>query len=218
LLAGRIGLQKNEGKIEFRNIALKPLSTTPIFTGKDLAGWHEVPGAKSEFAVKEDTIHIQGGLGFLETDQTWDDFILQSQAKTNGVGSNSGIFFRGLKGEKEQSINGYELQVQNAENPKDTKRFEGDRMGGIFRRVDPRKTNTKDGQWVSVTLVAFGPRFATWVNGEPMVAFEDDRKPDENPRKGLRLDAGHISLQGHDETTNVSFRDLKIATLPKLEK
>ena len=65
------------------------------------------------------------------------------------------------------------------------------------------------------TLVASGPRFASWVNGEPVVAFEDDRKPDENPRKGLRLEAGHLSLQGHDETTDVQYRNLNLAPLPK---
>ncbi len=183
LVTGRLGLQKNEGKIEFRHVALKPLGTEPIFNGKDISGWHVVPGSKSEFDVKDGTIHVKNGLGFLETDKTWDDFILEAKAKTNGEGVNSGLFFRGLKGEAGQSINGYELQVQNAQNPKDPMRFVGDRTGGIFRRVEPQKVITKDHEWLSLTLVASGPRFASWVNGEPMVAFEDDRKPDPNPRE-----------------------------------
>lgn len=218
LQSGRIGLQKNVGKIEFRHVALRPLGTEPVFNGKDLTGWHEVPGSKGEFEVQGGTIHVKSGLGFLETDQTFKDFVLEAEAMTNGEGVNSGIFFRGLKGEEGQSINGYELQVQNALNPKDPTEFVGDRTGGIFRRVEPRKELTKDREWLSVTLVASGPRFATWVNGEPTVAFEDDRKPDPNPRKGLSLEAGHISLQGHDETTDVNFRDLKIAPLPKADQ
>jgi hypothetical protein len=215
LLTGRIGLQKNAGKIEFRNVALKPLRTEPIFNGQDLDGWRIVAGSKSQFEVEDGTIHVTKGLGFLETVKTWDDFVLQAQAITHGVGSNSGIFFRGLPGEEGQSINGYEFQVQNDVNPQDPKRFVGDRTGGIFRRVEPRKVIGKDGEWVNITLVAAGPRFASWVNGEPVVAFEDDRKPDENPRNGLRLEAGHLSLQGHDETTDVQYRNLKLAPLPK---
>ena len=52
------------------------------------------------------------------------------------------------------------------------------------------------------------------MNGYQVVDWEDTRKPDENPRRGQRLAAGHISLQGHDPTTDISFRNLKIAELP----
>ncbi|MCP4505153.1 MAG: DUF1080 domain-containing protein, partial [Fuerstiella sp.] len=54
---------------------------------------------------------------------------------------------------------------------------------------------------------------ATFVNGYQVVNWEDDRKPDENPRRGRRLDAGHISLQGHDPTTDLDFRALRIHEL-----
>jgi hypothetical protein len=107
------------------------------------------------------------------------------------------------------------LQVQNTPNPKDPPEFADHKTGGIFRLATPRKVITKDNEWLNLTLVASGPRFATWVNGEPMVAWEDSRKADPNPRRGLRLEAGHISLQGHDETTDLNFRDLKIAPLPQ---
>jgi hypothetical protein len=214
-VSGRIGLQKNAGKIEFRRVAVRPLGTEPIFSGNDLAGWRVVPGSKSEFQVEDGTIRVKGGLGFLETEQTWDDFILQAEAITLSEGVNSGIFFRGLPGEEGESINGYELQVQNAQSPSDSQRYPGDRTGGIFRRADARnKVVSKDREWLRLTLVASGPRFASWVNGEPAVAWEDDRKPDENPRRGKRLAAGHISLQGHDHTTDLKFRNLKVAPLP----
>ena len=75
-LSGRIGLQKNEGKIEFRHIALKPLGTKSLFNGKDLSGWRQVPGSKSQFDVDKGAIHVKNGLGFLETENTWADFLL----------------------------------------------------------------------------------------------------------------------------------------------
>jgi hypothetical protein len=42
----------------------------------------------------------------------------------------------------------------------------------------------------------------------------DERKPNANPRNGKRLEAGHISLQGHDKTTDILFRNLRLAELP----
>ena len=41
LTTGRLGLQMNGGKIEFRNIYLKPLGAQPLFDGQTLHGWRE---------------------------------------------------------------------------------------------------------------------------------------------------------------------------------
>ncbi len=46
-----------------------------------------------------------------------------------------------------------------------------------------------------------------------MSDWTDERAPHENPRKGLRLKAGTIIIQGHDPTTDLSFRNLRIAEL-----
>jgi len=110
LTRGHIGLQMNGGRIEFRNVKLKPLGTAPVFSGSDLSGWRVVPGSKSEFEVADGAIHVTGGPGFLETEQTWDDFVLQAEARTNGDGLNSGIFFRAETGTAEAPSNGYEMQ------------------------------------------------------------------------------------------------------------
>ncbi len=45
--------------------------------------------------------------------------------------------------------------------------------------------------------------------------WTDTRKPDPNPRNGLRLEAGTIQIQGHDPTTDLSFRNLRIGEMPK---
>ena len=86
--------------------------------------------------------------------------------------------------------------------------------GAIFRRVNARCLVAFDNQWASVTLIASGPRFSTYVHGYAVVHWEDTRQPDPNPRKGQRLDAGHFSLQGHDPGTDASFRAITISDLP----
>lgn len=222
--SGYIGLQKNAGKIEFKNIALKPLNQKPLFNGTDLAGWRVVPGSKGEFTLEDGTIHVKGGEGFLESESQHKDFVLQAQARTNGNAVNTGIFFRAEPGTEKAKSNGYEMQFDNTRleqeasatgataSESDLPKNAG--TGAIFRRVNARRVITQDKEWATVTLIATGPRISTYVNGYAMVHWEDTRKPDPNPRKGLRLDAGHLSLQGHDPGTDASFRAITVSDLP----
>lgn len=217
LPAGHIGLQMNGGKIEFRKIALLPLGEKPLFNGEDLSGWNVVPGSKSNFTVKEGLLNVENGTGFLETENQWADFILSTVVRTNDKDLNGGIFYRTMKGTEEAQSNGYELQIHNGfanddrSQPNDYQTGFG--TGAIFRRQKVRWVVPNDNEWFRMTLLAQGPSFYTWVNGLQVVDFTDTRKMDENPRKGQRLEAGHISLQGHDETTNVDFKSLTIIDL-----
>ena len=214
-LSGYIGLQHNQGKIEFRNVALRPLGAEPIFNGESLSGWREVPGSKSEFEVRDGTIHVTNGRGYLETEQTWDDFVLQAEAKTNGTHLNSGIFFRALPGTAEAPANGYEYQIHYGYKDGDRTQPLDFGTGGIYRRIPARYVVGDDEEWLALTLAARGSRIMTWVNGYPVVAWEDTRAPNENPREGLRTEPGHISLQGHDPTTDLAFRNLRVAEYPE---
>jgi len=214
LPSGHIGLQKNSGAVAFRDVRLQPLSQEPLFNGTDLAGWREVPGSKSVIDVVTGTIHVVNGPGFLETEQTFEDFVLQFEAKTNAKELNSGLFFRAMPGTEENPSNGYEVQIHNGISDGNPNKPNNAGTGAIFRRIDARRVVSADNEWCTITLVAAGPQIATWVNGYPVVSWEDTREPDENPRKGKRLEAGHLSLQGHDPTTDLNFRNIRINTLP----
>ncbi len=214
---GFIGLQKNAGKAEYRSVYLRPLSTSPLFNGKDLAGWRVVPGGKSVFTVSDGTIHIRDGRGYLETESTWGDFILQAQIKTNGKHLNSGIFFRSMPGTADKPANGYEAQVQNAYEQNDRTKPVDYGTGAIYNRVKARRVVSNDFDWFTMTVAATGPHVGVWVEGELVTDWTDTRAPNENPRDGLRTAAGHFSLQGHDPTTDLSFRDLRVAELPAVE-
>lgn len=214
--AGVIGLQQRVGKMEFRKVNLKPLTMKSIFNGMNLAGWQQVPGCKAEFTVIEDTIEVKGGLGFLETRDTFQDFIFQTQVRTGAPEINSGFFFRAEPGTEKAPSNGYEVQIHNGFNGTDRDQPNNSGSGAIFRRVDARRVVASDEEWFTMTTVAYGPRVAVWVDGYEVVDWEDTRPPHANPRKGLRLEAGHISLQGHDPTTTVAFRYMKLAEFPVL--
>lgn len=212
---GLIGLQKNSGHVQFRNVYLKPLASKPLFNGRDLTGWRVVPGGVSEFKVKDGMIHVVNGRGYLETVEQWADFALQAEARTNGEHLNSGIFFRALAGTEKNPADGYECQIRNEWEGDDRTKPVDFGTGAIYRRIATRRVVPNDKEWFTLTLVARGPQISVWVNGYQTTDWIDNRKPHANPRNGLRTEAGHFSLQGHDPTTNLDFRNLRLTEYPK---
>lgn len=210
---GFIGLQFREGKIEFRNVKLKPLGLVELFNGKDLAGWKTHPDSKSVCTVTpEGCIRIQNGKGQLESEGKFGDFVFQTDVFVSAPGLNSGVFFRSIPGEM---MNGYESQIENRFKDNDRTKPADCGTGGIFRRINARKVVANDREWFTKTIVAVGPHVSVWVNGYQVTDWTDDRKPDPNPRKGLRTEPGTIIFQGHDPTTDLLFRNIRAVELPK---
>lgn len=87
--------------------------------------------------------------------------------------------------------------------------------GAIYRRQKARRVVPNDFEWFSMTLIARGNHLATWVNGYQVTDFTDTRPAKDNPRNGSKTGKGPISIQGHDPTTNLSFRNIRIAEIPK---
>jgi hypothetical protein len=226
----------NQGFV--RNVRLRPLGLKSIFNGKDLSGWKEHPGKKSQWSVgAEGTIDVKNGPGDLQTEGQWADFVLQIECKSNGKHLNSGVFFRCIAG---QYQNGYEAQIHNGFLPEATKEYTIEEYdpqthklagskkakyaaidygtGGIYRRMPARKQMSKDNEWFTMTVAAQGRHLATWVNGVQVVDWIDNRPENDNARNGCKLAKGSVSLQGHDPTTDLSFRNIRIAELAAGEK
>lgn len=228
-----ISLVFESGSVQLHSIHLRPLGAKSIFNGKDLTGWKEFPGKKSKFTVTDKgEINCKDGPGDLQTVGKYKDFVLQLECISNGKHLNSGIFFRCRDNEYQ---NGYEAQIRNQFTEKPTQKYtieEYDPLtnklrgkkdilstavdygtGAIYRRVPARKEMARDGEWFGMTIVAHGNHLATWVNGVQVTDFTDNRPKSDNARTGCKLDAGHISIQGHDPTTDLSFRNFRIAEM-----
>jgi hypothetical protein len=156
-------------------------------------------------------LHVTNGRGQLETEATYGDFTMQLDCRVDGDGLNSGIFFRSIP---RDFWNGYESQIHNIYKASDPTKPADFGTGAIYRRVPARRVVSKDHEWFTKTIIATGPHIAVWVNGYQVTDWTDTRPEHENPRNGLRLKPGTIAIQGHDPTTNLRFRNLRIAELP----
>jgi hypothetical protein len=202
-----------EGVVRFRNLKLRPLGLEPLFNGRDLTGWRIIPGRPSVFSVTEEGwLNVKDGNGDIQTEARFKDLVLQLEVISNGEHLNSGVFFRAIPGEFWQ---GYESQIRNQWEGEDRSRPVDYGTGGIYRRQAARRVVASDREWFTKTIIAHGRHFAVWVNGYQVSDWIDERPPDPNPRRGFRGEPGVISIQGHDPTTDLSFRNIRVVEMPE---
>ncbi len=193
------------GKLLVRNLKLKPLGLRPAFNGKDLTGWKEIKTdrTKSKSSVTpEGWLNVKDGPGDLQSEAKWGDFVLQLDCISNGTHLNSGVFFRAVPG---KFWSGYEAQIRNQWDKVRTKPVDYG-TGGLYGLQPARKVVSNDKEWFTMTVAAHGTHIAIWVNGYQTVDFTDERK-------GARTEPGPVSLQGHDPTTDLSFRNIRVGEL-----
>ena len=208
--SGHVGLFGSQPGVEFRRVALTPLdlrdAITPAFD------W--TPTGEVDVSRPDDGgFRLRGGLGFLHSESSHDDFAFQTEVTVADAATNSGVFFRAMRPTKPTEANGYEMQVSAGIEDGDRTRPVDAGAGAIFRRADARLNLLDPGVRTPMTLVAAGDRIMTWTAGYPVAAFQDTREPDENPRRGRRVEQGHFLLQGHDPGTDVTFHTIRIAPL-----
>ncbi len=227
----RIGLKTKN--LNLASVKLTPRKMKPLFNGKDLEGWSVFPGKKTDFTWSKDgVLSVKNGPGDLQTKETFDHFVAQVDIKTNGKHLNSGIFFKGLP---DQYWKGYEAQIRNQFNEKADQKYTVDiydpktnavksketvmskavdyGTGAIYRRLPTRLQASKDGEWFTMTIAVKDRHIATWVNGVQTVDWTDNRPANENPREGYREKPGIFSIQGHDPTTDIDFKNFRVTKL-----
>ncbi|MDA8744546.1 DUF1080 domain-containing protein [Rubripirellula amarantea] len=210
LPGGRIGLQYLTGETKFRDIQLRPLGLESLLD-ESLSQWTTYPDMPGSFSMTDDgEMHVEGGRTQLETKESYDDFVLLAEYRLAEPEMNSGIFFRCIPGDE---MMGYECQLSNQIKDANPLTPADHGTGGFFKRQEARIVAGNPEGYSSVVLLAKGPMMAAWVEGIQVSNWFDDRKPDENPRRGLRTKAGTIMIQGHDPTTDAWIRQLKVANL-----
>ncbi len=209
LKSGLIGLQFREGAIRFRNIIVRPIGYS-VLPPKAKEDWKFAEAEGFEAKLSEDgTLTMGGAKGHVELLQNLDNFALQARVTTLAKDINSGIFFRCIPA---QTMNGYECQINNAF-IEDRRAPADSGTGAIFRRQAARAVLSDDLEPCHLTIIADKDHFSTWVEGVQVVDWTDTREAKENPREGLRTEAGTIQLQSHDPTTKVRFESISISPI-----
>lgn len=158
-----------------------------IFNGKDLTGWR-ICGTEKWYVEKGQLICESGTdkkYGYLATEKFYKNFDLTVEFLQESNG-NSGVFFRStIEGTK---ISGWQCEVAPL----------GHDTGGIYesygrgwlKQIDDDKENIlKPGKWNKLCLRVVGDRVQTWLNGQSMVDFTDEK---------IGQGLGSIALQIHD--------------------
>ena len=197
-------------KIFFALVTLLLLGsfTTPpqkqsLFNGKDLTGW-KIYGTEKWYVDKGQLVCESGPdkeYGYLATDKFYKNFDLTVEFLQESNG-NSGIFFRStIEGTK---IAGWQCEVAP----------QGNDSGGIYesygrgwlKQIEDEKENIlKPGKWNKMRIRVVGDRVQTWLNGESMVDFSDEK---------IGKADGSIALQIHSGGgIKVRWRKLMIEEL-----
>jgi len=214
---GRIALlyhHNNNARVALKDVRLRPLDLDPLFNGKNLKGWNIIPERASKFNVVDSAINITDGNGQIETGGVYKNFLAQLDIISNGKHLNSGVFFRGPVG---VFWKGYESQVRNQWGRDDRTRPVDFGTGGNYGNQAARKVVSTDGEWFTKTIVANGNHAAVWINGYQVSDYTDTRPISRNAdgKSGYVNEAGTIHLQGHDPTTDLSFKNINIQEYPE---
>lgn len=182
---------------------IAPQKRESLFNGKDLTGW-KIYGTEKWY-VEDGLLVCESGpdkkYGYLATEKFYKNFDLTVEFRQEANG-NSGVFFRStIEGTK---ISGWQCEV--APKGRDTGGIYESYGRGWLKQIEEEKENIlKPGEWNTMRLRVEGDRVQTWLNGEPMVDFTDEKIGKGN---------GSIALQIHDGGgIKVKWRNLVIEEL-----
>lgn len=165
-----------------------PAKKQSLFNGKDLTGW-KIYGTEKWF-VENGLLVCESGpdkeYGYLATEKFYKNFDLTLEFLQEADG-NSGVFFRStIEGTK---ISGWQCEVA----PK------GHDTGGIYesygrgwlKQIDDDKENIlKPGEWNTLRIRVVGDKVQTWLNGQSMVDFSDEKIGQGNGSIALQIHSG----------------------------
>lgn len=158
-----------------------------LFNGKNLKGW-TIHGTEKWYVENGELVCESGpdkGYGYLATDKFYKDFDLSLQFRQEANG-NSGVFFRStFEGTK---VSGWQVEVAPPNH--DTGGvYESYGRGWLVQIPEEKEGYLKMGEWNRMRIRVVGGHVQTWLNGHPMVDFEDGK---------IAAGQGAIALQIHD--------------------
>lgn len=171
----------------FANNGVAQTTTHPLFNGNDLQGWSGVN--KTEFGVEDGVMQLKSGMGWLRTDQIFDDFILEFECKPLVENYDSGLFFRSSLDGEPWPNKGFQVNLK----------FNG--FGTLVRgyqgMIQSEHPPVKVGEWAKFRLVSKGEDASLQIDGKDV--WEADF---------IEPEIGLIGIQAEDRA--FAFRNFNI--------
>jgi hypothetical protein len=175
---------KDNGECEVRELYIKELPSTPIFTlspeelkagfevlfdGRNLDKWQ---GNLTDYVPLDGNIYVSakyGGKGNLYTKKTYSDFIYRFDFCFDEPGVNNGIGIRTHIG-TDAAYDGMEIQVLDHDDPIYKGLRDYQRHGSVYGIIVPKHIIfDKVGTWYSEEIRAVGDHITVTVNGDVVV-------------------------------------------------
>ncbi|PVD53396.1 hypothetical protein DC498_05865 [Terrimonas sp.] len=175
-----------------------------LFNGKDLAGWHILPGGNWQVekgVIVGTSTADEKKHGMLLTDSIFGDFEVEISYKA--VKGNSGLYFRAEKVQDDVGVYGFQAEI-DPEKDAGGLYETGGRTWVVKPTPEQVKTWYKSNQWNTMKVRAVGRDITVWVNGKETAKLTND------PGRT----AGRIGLQLHGGMDmEIYFRQVRIRSL-----
>jgi len=210
------------GRVELRNIRLKPLNPQSLFNGSDLSGWKSTGEApkqggmiskmfgkgkakEAKWTVGQGLIHGVDGPGQLESLAQYGDFVLQADVRINSKKSDSRRRYAlMLRGDPGQLGSGYEVNIQPGA------------TGAVMGLTTARKNVGALNRFATLTVAARMRHLQIWVDGVAVADLDDVRPEGVNPRKDARTAPGVVSFYSPEDDADFDIRNIRVYQLPKV--
>jgi len=170
------------------SVGCKSSGDVNLFNGENLDGW-EIYGTEKWY-VEDGLLVAESGpeeeYGYLATRKDYKNFELTLDFLQEADG-NSGVFFRsGLDGTK---ISGWQVEVAPP----------GLNTGGVYEsygrgwliKPDPAKEEPLNfGEWNQMKIRVVDDKVTTWLNGEEIIDFTDEKIGKANGKIALQIHSG----------------------------
>ena len=181
-------------------------NTISLFNGNNLDGW-EIQN-DGQFSVEDGVLKINGGTGWLRSNQVFSDFTLTLEFRFLEAEANSGIFIRtkptSLNDEFGYPDNGYQIQCKDS--------LEGDYpLAHLILYGAPEFQTESDvvalenayrptGEWQTFEITCEGENISVVLNGALVTTGSN-----------IKNLSGHIGLQG--ENGLLEFRNIEVVPI-----
>ena len=167
---------------------------TPLFNGRDLAGWKN--NGDEKWIVEQGTILCESTAnkyGYLTTDKTYRDFTLRLKFKGEAAG-NSGVFLHsrivGIDPQHGPDIEGMQVEVDPNVGKHTGGLYESGGRGWVAMPTAEGEQALKPGEWNDLEVSAHGAHIVTQLNRIKIVDFTDSSPQFTDGVIGLQIHTG----------------------------